>query len=343
MMFPDILKIGSMQVPYPRTQSFSEVLLKLEATLLSLLSAPSGSRAVFITGSGTAAMEAAVLNFATPNGLAAVINGGAFGQRFVDILDRHRCRMHEVKVDRDTLSDGHALANVPSEVTALFVNGHETSIGHLYDLAATRRFCHDHDCLHIVDAIGMFATDELDMKKNGIDVLIISANKGLALAPGISIVAMSPKALSRIIPNPMTYYLDINPMLADGVRGQTPFTPAISVLLQLQRRLEVLASEGISKSIAKAAKLAKHFRTNIVGLPLRPYSQNMPNAMTALEVVATKLSPRAIVNVLNEDYDLVVAPNAGTLGDSIFRVAHMGNLHNSDVDCLIKALTQILG
>lgn len=343
MMFPDILKLGSVQVPYPRTQSFSELLLKLEATLLGLLSAPSGSRAVFITGSGTAAMEAAILNFATPSDLTTVINGGAFGQRFVDILDRHRRRVHQVKVDRDTLSDGRALANVPGGVTALCVNGHETSIGHLYDLAATHRFCQDRDCLHIVDAIGMFATDELDMAQNEIDVLIISANKGLALAPGISIVAMSPKALSRIIPDPMTYYLDLNPMLADGLRGQTPFTPAISVLLQLQGRLEVLARDGMSASITKASELAKHFRTNIAGLPLRPYSRNMPNAMTALEVLTTKLSPRAIVNVLNEDYDLVVAPNAGILGDSIFRVAHMGNLHNDDVDRLIKALTKILG
>jgi len=342
MMFPDILKLGSMQIPYPRTKSFSEVLLKLEVALLGLVSAPLGSRAVFLTGSGTAAMEATILNFIGPRNLAAVVNGGAFGQRFVDILNRHSRRVHEVKVDRDTLGDGYALATVPNGVTALFINGHETSIGHLYDLDATRRFCQDRDCLHIVDAIGLFATDRLDMTKSEIDILIISANKGLAVAPGISMIVLSSKALSRIIAHPATYYLDINAMLSDGLRGQTPFTPAIGVLLQLNQRLETLASKGIGISIIKAAKLARYFRTNITRLPLRAYSQSMPNAMTALEVFGARISARAIVNLLDVHYDLVVAPNGGSIGESVFRVAHMGNLRISDVDRLIKALTKIL-
>ena len=183
MMFPDTLELGSMQIPYPRTQSFSKVLLKLEAALLGLVSAPLGSRAVFLTGSGTAAMEATILNFIASRDLAVVVNGGLFGKRFVDILNRHSRRVHEVKVDRDALTDGSALAKIPSRVGALFINGHETSIGHLYDLSATRRFCQDRDCLHIVDAIGLFATDWLDMTESEIDILIISANKGLAVAP----------------------------------------------------------------------------------------------------------------------------------------------------------------
>jgi aspartate aminotransferase-like enzyme len=227
-------------------------------------------------------------------------------------------------------------------VNALFINGHETSIGHLYDLDATRLFCQDRDCLHIVDAIGLFGTDQLDMTKSKIDILIISANKGLAVAPGISMIALSPKALSRIITLPPTYYFDINVMLSDGLRGQTPFTPAIGVLLQLNQRLEALVSGGIDISITKAAKLARHFRTNITRLPLRAYSQSMPNAMTALEVFGARISARAIVDLLDVHYDLVVAPNGGSIGESVFRVAHMGNLCISDVDRLIKALTKIL-
>lgn len=331
-----------MQIPYPRTQSFSKVLLKLEAALLGLVSAPLGSRAVFLTGSGTAAMEATILNFIASRDLAVVVNGGLFGKRFVDILNRHSRRVHEVKVDRDALTDGSALAKIPSRVGALFINGHETSIGHLYDLSATRRFCQDRDCLHIVDAIGLFATDWLDMTESEIDILIISANKGLAVAPGISMIVLSPKALSRIINLPASYYFDISAMLADGLRGQTPFTPAIGVLLQLSRRLETLANRGIDVSIAKAAKLAEYFRTNITQLPLRAYSKSMPNALTALEVFGGKVSARAIVNLLDENYDLVVAPNGGSIGNSVFRVAHMGNLSISDVDRLVRALTQIL-
>ena len=342
MMFPYTLKLGSEQIPYMRSKLFSEVLLKLEAALLGLVSAPVGSRVVFLTGSGTGAMEAAILNFVDTRDFAAVINGGTFGQRFAEILARHNRIVHEVKVDRDTLRDGRALARIPDAVTALLINVHETSIGHLYNLDATAQFCQNRDCLHIVDAIGLFATDPLNMSKSKIDVLIVSSNKGLAVVPGISMIVMSPTALSRIIAHPRTYYFDINAMLLDGLRGQTPFTPAIGVLCQLSQRLDVLTDAGIDVSIARAAKLAAHFRANISHLPLRFYSQSMPNAMTAIEVFDTNLSARSIVNLLDVKYDLVVAPNAGSIGESVFRVAHMGNLSTGDVDRLVTALTEIL-
>jgi aspartate aminotransferase-like enzyme len=341
MMFPETLRSAAIQIPYSRTAAFSELVLRAEAALLRLVSAPEGSRAVLLTGSGTAAMEAAVLNFVDLKGSVAVINGGAFGQRFCDICVRHGVPVQEARVDRDPLTDGSALKKLRAPINALFLNAHETSVGHAYDLQATARFCVEHDCLHVVDGIGLFVTDPLDMTNSHIDVLILSSNKGLALAPGLSMLVLSPKAQARIVAQPRSYYLDLRAMLSDGARGQTPFTPAIGAILQLEERLSGLLKAGPDASIEQARRLATYFRAGIESLPLRPYARHMPNAMTAVEITEPDLPARTIVDRLDAEHGIVVAPNGGQLEAKLFRVAHMGNLTTGDVDLLIKALKQI--
>jgi len=342
MMDPEIIKTAAVQIPYSRTVDFSQLVLRAEAAMISLLNAPKGSRVVFITGSGTAAMEAAVLNFIHPGQSVAVVDGGTFGHRFVEICERHQVPMQRLQVDRDPLTDGRVLGKARPPVAALLINGHETSIGHLYDLAATAEFTRSHDALHIVDAIGMFGTDTIDMTESNIEVLIVSSNKGLALAPGMSILVMSPGALSRLVETPRSYYLDVRAMLTDGLRGQTPFTPAIGIFLQLDVRLSKLSRPALDAGCDHARRMARYFRENIAGLPLRLYSRHLPNALTPLEVSGGAMTAREIVDRLDRDYGLLVAPNGGALADKVFRVSHMGNLEMSDLDMLLSALRKTL-
>jgi aspartate aminotransferase-like enzyme len=200
-----ILKIGAHQPQYFRNQSFSELFLDCEAKLLALVNAPPDSRVIFLTASGTAAMEAVVTNILDPAKAVAVVNGGSFGQRFVDICNVHGIPIKELIVDRDSLSDCRILQQaLPTD--ALLINGHETSIGHLYDLNCVGCFCKKNNVLHIVDAISMFVTDPLDMQAQNIDVLILSSQKGLALPPGMAFVILTPKSLSRLQPSKSFYF-----------------------------------------------------------------------------------------------------------------------------------------
>ena len=336
-MSPLILKIGALQPPYFRNQAFSELVLNCEAKLLTLVNAPADSRVIFLTASGTAAMEAVVMNILDPTKAAAVVNGGSFGQRFVDICCVHGIPIMELKVDRDTLSDRHVLQqSLPADV--LLINGHETSIGHLYDLNYVGCFCKQHDMLHAVDAISMFVTDPLDMQDQNIDVLILSSHKGLALPPGMAFVVLTPTALSRLNPS-KSFYFDFNKYLQDGTRGQTPFTPAVSIFFQLHARLEQLTAVGLPSEWRRVAELASYFRKKIAKLPLEPYSRNMPNAMTTLRIT-NGISAFHLVNELEKKHKCVVAPNSGTLKETVFRVSHMGHMTFRDVDMLTKALTR---
>lgn len=339
-MSEDILALGAQQTPYFRNEAFSKVLLECEENLLRILNAPQGSKAVFLTASGTAGMEAAVTNLIGKEDKVLVINGGAFGQRFLDICDIHKYQTMEYCTTDDDLSDTSKL-EAYKEATALLLNAHETSVGLLYDLGALGKFSHKHDLLFVVDAISMFITDHIDMSAQHIDAVIVSSHKGLALPPGLSMVILSPKAMERLQEHPSLYF-DFKRYLRDGERGQTPFTPAVTIILQLQLRLRQIMANGIENEIKRAAELARYFRESIAKLPLRLANDFMPNAMTTLSPIDGKTAYQVVLD-LDMEYNVVVAPNGGELKDKLFRVSHMGDMNKAYIDVLINALYDYYG
>lgn len=330
-----VLEIGARQTPYFRNESFSEVLIECEKLLLDMAAAPVGSRVIFLAASGTGAMEATVMNLLSAKDQAIVINGGGFGQRFLDICKCHDIPFYEHKVDGTNLANTAPL-DTYVDSSALLVNAHETTKGILYDLNAIGSYCRKNSLLNIVDAISMFVTDEINMTDQHIDALIISSHKGLALPPGMSMVILSPKALSKI-GNVKSFYFGFHSYLEDGLRGQTPFTPTVTILLQLHARLKQITLDTLQHEIDKASRIASYFRTHVCAWPLEFYSRFMPNAMTAL-TPSNGESALNIVNALSEQHNVIVAPNGGVLKDKVFRVSHMGDMTEEYVDVLIGAL-----
>ena len=332
----EVLEIGAKQTPYFRNQKFSEVTFRCEQLMMKMLNAPQNSRVIFLTASGTAGMEAAVMNLLGEEDHALVVNGGGFGERFVKICDVHNISHHACKPAGSDLADIGKLA--PQEkFTTFIVNGHETSIGHLYDLEAIGRYCRAHDLLNIVDAISLFVTDPIDMQKHNIDVVIVSSQKGLALPPGLSMLVLSPKALARVR-EIQSLYFNFADYLSNGERGQSPYTPAVTIMLQLLVRLEQIERDGgVAASIKKADEIARYFRQGIKGLPLKEYSRFMPNAMTSLSPTDGK-SATTIVKDMEEHYKIMICPNGGALKDKIFRVSHMGDMTKAYTDVLLNAL-----
>ena len=340
-MSEEILQVGAQQTPYFRNSEFSNVTFACENGLLEMVNAPEGSKVIFLTASGTAGMESAVMNLLSKDDNALVVNGGGFGQRFVDICTTHEIPHSNFKVKNTNLTDVENLA--PNETyTALVVNAHETSIGQFYNLNAMGEYAVKNDMLYIVDAISMLVTDPLDMQQSNIDVVIAGSQKGLALPPGLSMVILSPKAIKRLQPIKSLYF-NFKDYLANGERGQTPYTPAVTIMLQLEARLNQIKSRGgITQSIASAKEVANYFRQSIKALPLKEYTPHMPNAMTALSPTDGK-SAMDVVNALEKDYKVMVCPNGGDQRDSVFRISHMGEMTKEYTDILINALYDYYG
>ena len=334
-----ILDIGKEQVPYFRTAEFSELMLENEKLMLEFCGATEGSKAVFMTGSGTASMETAVINLLTPSDKALIVNGGSFGQRFVELCTVYGVPFEEIKLGLgEKLTEEKLSQFNPQNYTAFIVNAHETSTGVLYDLKLISQFCKKNNLLFIVDAISSFLADELNMAELGVDAVIIGSQKALACPPGISILTLSPRAVELAYKNnPKCYYLNLKFALENQKRGQTPFTPAVSILIQINKRLKTIKENGgVSAEIAKVRNSANYFRNEIAKLPFEVISQAKSNAVTTLHPL--NASAEDIFETLKNEYGIWVCPNGGEMKSKIFRVGHIGALSKEDYDALLDAL-----
>ena len=132
-------------------------------------------------------------------------------------------------------------------------------------------------------------------------------------------------------------YFDLQDALKNGERGQTPFTPAVAILIQINERLkEIEAQGGVESEIKRIATLAEDFRTKIKELPFEIMSESLSNAVTPLH--PTTASAYDIFTTLKDEYEIWVCPNGGDLADTLFRVGHIGYLTEADNDALIHAL-----
>ena len=173
MMDLSILNIGAEQLPYFRTEKFSAVMKQNDKLICELLNAPRNSCSVFMTGSGTASMEASVLNTLTRNDKAIIVNGGSFGARFCEICDVHEIPYDEIKCEAGKTLTASQLSDFDGKnYTAFIFNLCETSTGVLYDLNLISDFCKRNKLFLIVDAVSAFLCDKIDMTANAIDVLI---------------------------------------------------------------------------------------------------------------------------------------------------------------------------
>lgn len=334
----EILSIGAQQVPYFRTPKFSRIMFENENLMKKFAKAPYNSRAVFITGSGTASMEAVVMNVFDENDKVLIVNGGSFGHRFVQL-----CNIHQVPYE--TIVPGEGCSVTPKQLaeydgrgfTGFLVNLDETSMGVLYDIDAISDFCNRNGLFLVVDSISSFLCDEFDMEKLNVQVMITGSQKALACPPGISVIVLSPQAVERVCSREArSMYLDLKSALKNGERGQTPFTPAVGILLQINARLKQIKKEGGAETeIAHTAEIAGDFRRKIRHLPFEIVSKSLSNAVTPLHPL--NVSAYDIFTCLKDEYGIWVCPNGGEMTDRVFRVGHIGCLTIEDNDRLIGA------
>ena len=335
----EVRTIGAENVPYFRTDEFSKVMLENEQLMLDFSDAPKGSRAVFMTCSSTGSMEAVVMNCLKETDRVLVINGGSFGERFAQLCNIHSLNYEELKLNHGSKLTRERLYEYDGKgFSALLVNVDETSTGVLYDTKMLGEFCKRNHMFYVCDCVSSFLADPFSMKECGANVMITGSQKVMACPPGVSVIVLDSLALDRVdSSNVHSMYFNLKNALKDGERGQTPFTPAVGILLQINARLNNIKANGGAKSeITKVARQAEDFRRKIKNLPFELVSESPANGVTPVHPL--NADAYEIFLHLKDEYGIWVCPNGGDMRHSIFRVGHIGDLTFQDNDTLIAAL-----
>lgn len=274
--------VGSQRLPYMRTEEFSKLTLEVVEGLRLLLETE--GEVALLTSSGTGAMEAAVSSLFGPSDRVLVVDGGSFGRRFRTLCEIHGIP-HEAIEPGEDLDPDELARRAGRRFSGVLVTAHETSTGALLDVEGSGRALKGSGALFVVDAVSTLLADPFRMDGWGVDATIFSTQKGLALPPGMAFVALNARAAERARRAPRrTLYFHLADYLADGLRGQTPYTVAVGLMLQLQARLADLHAVGVASIVAETASRAAAFRVAIADLPLSISPRRPSNAITALRL-----------------------------------------------------------
>ena len=335
-MFDRTLEVRNRPIPYFRNQAFSNEMFKLDKGLKELLHTSNETEIIYLTASGTDAMDATVINLFTTSSRLLIINGGSFGKRFMEIASHYSIPFDSVDVpeDRDLLKEDF-LPFENNKYDGVLVNIDETSIAKLYDINIIEDFATRHDALLIVDAISSFLCDPYFMDEHHIDATIFSSQKGLCISPGLAFVALSKKAQSRLLAHPNSYYANFHDYMKNMERGQTPFTPAVGTIFEAIDMVDYIQELSLDKWLERIENNAKYFRSELMKRGYELPNFRMSNAVTMF------FTPNNSAHDLKEylaTKGLFINPSSGKYADNAVRVAHIGDLNKEDYDLLLKEI-----
>jgi len=296
--------------------------------------------------SGTGAMQASVSSVLSPGDKAVTIAGGKFGSRWTELCRAFGADTTEIAVEPGDVVDpaevARALDTYP-DTKAVYATLCETSTGVLTDIDALGRIVADTPTLLVVDAVSGLGADELRTDEWHVDIAVSGSQKGLMLPPGLAFAAVSDKARAVVTAvAPQDYYFALGPAIEKGEVNDTPFTPAIGLIVALVESLEAIRAEGIENVIGRHARLAEATRAAVQALGLDLFSKSPANAVTAFRIPAG-IDGVAFVKSMRDDIGVAIAGGQGALKGKIARIAHLGYCDGFDVMTAIAAVEIGLG
>jgi aspartate aminotransferase-like enzyme len=287
-------------------------------------------------GSGTAGMEAALVNVLSTGDAVLVIENGQFGERFSSIAEGLPVQLDRVQIPWGQVPDAAVIAErvKAKAYRAVVVVHNESATGVVADLAAIGAVLRDSDTLLVVDSVSGVGGIEMRMDEWGADVVVTASQKCLMNPPGLVIAAVSAKGMRVVqaahgIPR---YYLDFRRAKTSLDKGETPFTPPASLILGLREALAMIEEEGLPAVLARHARLAAALRAGFeaLGFAMFPSGRPFSNTVT-VGIVPEGLDGGAIVRQMHANYRTVIAGQRTKLRNKVIRIGTMGSVAPADI------------
>lgn len=326
-----------------RGTEFGELLARLERGMQPIFG--TSGDVVFLGSSGTGGLEAAVVNCFSPGDRVLSCPVGVFGKRLASIAQQYGCTVETLETPNGAALDTDALRtrlaqDVERSIKGILLTHNETSTGVQNDMGAVAQAIGDHGALTIVDSVSGLGATRFEMEAWGYDVVVTASQKALAVPPGIAMVAVSERAWDRIeraaVPR---FYFDLRKAREFARKGQTVWTPPISLFYALAVGLERYHADGIDANVERHDRYARAVRAAFEALGFRIFSRPDAHSVTVVAAVPpTGIDAAALLKHLKDTYGVVLSGGQAELSGKIVRFGTMGDVGENDILGAIGAI-----
>lgn len=317
-----------------RDQETKELLCMIKPKLKRLFG--TDQDVLLLAGSGTAGLEAAVINIVHPDDEVLVLVSGAFGERFVQICRKYRIKTHRLDMAWGKAVTPESVADYLQRhprVKAVLATFCETSTGVLnpvHKIASAIQ--HYSNAIFIVDGVSAIGAVQTKMDDWAIDILITGSQKAMMLPPGLVFLVVSERAWYKIKTNERpSFYLDLYLYQKQLQNNTTPFTPPLSLLFGLQQVLKLFDEEGLDNVFTRHHTMMNMTRAACRALGICLLTDDRDASPTVTAARADDLSPDMLRHMLKKEFNLIVAGGQNDLKGKLFRIGHMGYCSPADI------------
>ncbi|MDI6725191.1 MAG: alanine--glyoxylate aminotransferase family protein [Methanobacterium sp.] len=344
---PRVLKALSEAIINHRSAEFAEILTETNEMMSEIFQ--TDNQSYTITGSGTAAMEAAVGNILNKGDKILNIVGGKFGERFMQIAKTNGGSPIELKVEWGTAVNPEDVKNILDEnedIKAVTIVHNETSTGVANPIEEVGNVLKDYDALYVVDTVSSLGGDDVAVDDYNIDICVTGSQKCLAAPPGMAAITVSDDAWNLIDKvQSSSYYLDIRKYKKYGNNkpSETPFTPSVSLMYAMKEALNVVMEEGLESRIKRHKLAAEATKNGIKAIGLELFAQEEVSSATVTAIKMPEgVTDKDMRGTMRDKYGIVLAGGQDHLKGNVFRIGHMGNVTYKDIVTTISALEMTL-
>lgn len=323
-----------------RNPEFQEIFTRVNENLKYLFQ--TSQPVLTLTCSGTGGMESIFVNLFSPGEKIIVVNGGKFGERWVKLPRNFGIETIEIKNKWGSapseLEILNALKNNPDAKGVCLVHS-ETSTGTATDIKNLAKVIKQNsNAMIIVDGITAIGAHEFKFDDWEIDACVTGSQKGLMIPPGLAFVALSKKAIEAIQNSKSPkFYFDLKKALKSIESNDTPFTPAISLIVGVDEALKLIRTEGIENIWKRHELLATALRNGLIAIGLKLFSDFPSFAVTPVWM-PEEIEWKKFNKLLKGKYGITVAGGQDDVKDKIFRVSHLGYYDELDMVTVMSAI-----
>ena len=334
----EVLRAMHRQPIGHRAPEFRELLYSIYAKLGQIFMTESPVHT--FVGPGSGAMVSAVDNFFNEGERVLVLVNGFFGERFLDICERHRLAVEVMHFEWGSgldlaMLEERLLKDKSKRIKGVLFQHSETSTGVLNDAQGALQLINSHGALSIVDAISSLAAAPFYQDEWGADVVLGASQKGPMMAPGLAFLSASERAMNaRKKASPRNPYLDVEIAEKTFETGNPYCTPAVTLMFGLDEALDMILKEGLSNSWSRHRKMMQMVRSRMRawGLKLVASDKDASPSGTAVRFP----EPEKLVEHVKEKYNVVISGGYGELAGKIFRIAHLGYVDEIDMEGILS-------